>query len=78
MSEPFGFKVRHITEDGDTFEPVDQWKVELPHQCEAWTIAGVKYYDGVPHAEAVAELTRFIAEAQSALAALVERREVSA
>ncbi len=77
MSESFGFKVRHIAEDGDTFEPVDQWEVKLPHQCDSWLIAGVKYGPGLPHDEAVAEVRRFIAEAESALAALIERREVA-
>lgn len=71
MSEPFGFRVEKTG-------LADLWKVELPEQYDPWTIAGVKYYGGVPHAEAVAELTRFIAEAQVALVALTERREVSA
>lgn len=75
MTTPFGFRVGHITEDGDTFEPVDQWRVNLPHQCDAWDIAG-EYWTGLPHDEAVAEVRRFIAEAEAALAALIERREV--
>jgi hypothetical protein len=75
MSEPFDFKVTHVLDDDE--QPTDEWSVRLPHQCEPWDIAG-GYYKGVPHADAVAEVERFIAEAQSALAALVERREVSA
>lgn len=35
----------------------------LPHQCDAWRIAG-EDFSGVTHAEALAELGRFIAEAQ--------------
>jgi hypothetical protein len=48
-----------------------KWWVYLPHQCEEWTIAGSYSYDYAPvQEEAIAELERFIAEAQQALAAL--------
>lgn len=67
MSEPFGFVVRH-EQVGD--DPAG-WKIYLPHQCQEWFIAGEKYgAECAPHAVAVAELERFIAEAQQALAAL--------
>lgn len=55
------------------------WAVFLPHQCDAWDIAGETdgaHMDGVPHAEAVAALELFIAEAQQALEALKAEREV--
>jgi hypothetical protein len=79
VSEPtndFRFSVRH-PRDWDDNVTSEDWIVELPHQCDAWTIAGDNY-DSVPHAEAVAELEKFIAEAQSALAALREGRELNA
>jgi hypothetical protein len=47
------------------------WTVRLPHQCDSWDIAGDDGWYGVEHAEAVARLTQFIAEARSALDALV-------
>jgi hypothetical protein len=53
-----------------------KWYVYLPHQCDEWTITGSYSYDYAPEqSEAVAELERFIAEAQQALAALREGRE---
>lgn len=52
------------------------WSVSLPHQCDSWDIAGDDGYVGVPQEEAVAELESFIAEAQTALAALREHREL--
>lgn len=60
------------------------WAVFLPHQCESWDIAGEgdEYNHlcvvGVPHAEAVAALELFIAEAQQALEALKAERELNA
>lgn len=80
--QPFGFTVRAQrikygpemeTVDGLTHyvqHPIDppNWRVSLPHQCERWAVADD--YDGMPQAEAVAEMERFIAEAQQALAAL--------
>jgi hypothetical protein len=72
----FGFRVRHPRDWEDSITS-DNWIVELPHQCDAWTIAGDEY-DGGTHAEAVAELERFIAEAQAALVALREERELNA
>ena len=70
--QPFGFVVR----EAETWEVEqdDQWMVHLPHQCDGWTITGPSYYDGnMPHAQAVAELERFIAEANDALLALKAR-----
>lgn len=85
MSEAFGFTVRRFTEtDDDDFNPVPLetplWSVTLPHQCDTWDIAGEGALDrhvddAVPHSEAVAELERFVAEAQEALTALREGRE---
>ncbi len=78
MSE-FGFAVRQGTtwEGSEDFDPrpdPGMWCVFLPHQCDAWDVAGERksesWREGVPHAEAVAELEAFIVEAQEALAAL--------
>jgi hypothetical protein len=68
---PFGFTVKRAV-DIDTDQPIDgSWQVHLPHQCGTWDIAGEgDFWSGVPHAEAVADLERFIAEAQAALEAL--------
>lgn len=51
------------------------WNVNLPHQCDDWRIVG-ENYDGAPHEQAVTELKAFIAEAQTALAALEAREEL--
>lgn len=48
-----------------------EWLVFLPHQCDAWDIAGDEAFgDGVSHAEAVAALEKHIADAQVALRGL--------
>ena len=52
----------------------DKWFVGLPHQCDSWEIAGGNYEDAT-WKEAVADTELFIAEAQMALQALIERRE---
>lgn len=53
------------------------WVVYLPHQCDSWCIAaGFSELEGVPHAEAVAELERFIAEACAARDALVRKESM--
>lgn len=78
MSEPFGFMVNRSHTDAQREKTWDElqaeepagWAVYLPHQCSSWNIAAGDYDGGVPHADAVAELERFIAEAQRALAAL--------
>jgi hypothetical protein len=62
----FGFAVR---------ERDSGWVVELPHQCSEWSItdaetSGYAWSLGIPHAQAVAEMEAFIAEAQEALAVL--------
>lgn len=75
MSDLFDFEVCRDT-DFDTDEPTDNWTVSLPHQCDAWRINRGGSYDGVPHAQAVADLEEFIAKAKEALVALKERREV--
>lgn len=74
MSKPFGFTVEPESiwkyAGGDNLSEVGSgWRVKLPHQCDSWDIAG-ESMAGVPLAEAVAELERFIAEAQVALAEL--------
>ena len=74
---PFGFTV--IRELADRISPPatdDEWRVYLPHQCSSWDIAGTGYGEPEPHAAAVAELEQFIVEAQAALEALRDRREV--
>lgn len=78
--ERFGFTVQRpkLGSPWDLDDPLrdgEGWQVYLPHQCSTWDIAGDDY-DGVPHAEAVALLERFIAEAQVALAALRAEREI--
>jgi hypothetical protein len=88
MTQPFGFTVQRTDHlygepvvDGTLTKyphPEGLWRVSLPHQCDEWVIsAGRAYADGVSHTEAVAELERFIAEAQEALAALRKEREVT-
>lgn len=76
----FGFTVEHAAihdyVDGQDVEVGRGWAVYLPHQCGAWGIAGGEY-EPVSQAEAVAELERFIAEAQVALAALRDGREIA-
>jgi len=73
MSKPFGFTVGpepvRRYERGQMFVVGPGWRVFLPHQCDDWDVAGEEH-DGIPHAEAVAALERFIAEAQVALAKL--------
>jgi hypothetical protein len=71
MSKPFGFAVEPepIWGSDGYAQDVTGWRVYLPHQCDAWDIAG-EMSAGAPHAEAVAALELFIAEAQVALAQL--------
>lgn len=64
----FGFEVERDWE----LEQSDRWRVTLPHQCDAWGIAGDSY-SWVPHADAVALMEQFITEAKAALEALRER-----
>ena len=54
---------------------VDRWIVSLPHQCDEWQITND--WHGEHHDVAVAALEAFIVEAQSALVALRERREMT-
>lgn len=55
----------------------DEWRVSLPHQCDAWVISSEDTWDGYePHDVAVARLEAFIAEATEALEALRDRREI--
>ena len=72
MTAPtFGFKATYTPAyyDGDG----QGWKVTLPHQCDSWAITGSSDYDSpVSKAEAVARLTRFIAEAEDLLAQIRE------
>jgi hypothetical protein len=87
MIEDYGFTVRRHRElDYDDDGPVDvykvvpgQWCVYLPHQCSSWDIAGesgsYQTVSGESHESAVASLEAFIAQAQTALAALREERE---
>jgi hypothetical protein len=85
-SDSFGFTVRSHSERSDLVSKDGRatsvrrkldpphWQVHLPHQCDNWEIIGGDY-SGASQAEAVAELERFIAEAQQALVALREGRE---
>lgn len=74
--EPFGFTVKKVTEDWDE-NPYDppRWLVVLPHQCDWWSISGGDRNMPDDHEDAVAELKRFIAEAQNALAVLEAGQE---
>lgn len=71
--ERFGFRVR-LARDWETDEPTGNWLVELPHQCDAWSIAGEELDGGVEHADAVSALERFLAEGAEALEALRAQR----
>ncbi len=72
-TEPFGFTVRHRKPAPKLNYP-GGWTVALPHQCDAWDIHPGGY-EPSPHADALAALDRFIAEAQQARQALAEQRE---
>lgn len=65
-TEPYGIAVTHLPAQPHRNEG---WNVSLPHQCDRWDIAGTEY-DPVTHADAIAFLEQFIAEATEALAAL--------
>ena len=54
----FGFEVREMKQG--------LVSVLLPHQCDAWGIAGDDW-DGVPRELAIRQFERFIAEAETAL-----------
>ena len=58
---PFGFNVYHYADEG-------RYSVFLDHQCDWWQISD----RSVTKDEAIASLEAFIAEAQTALAALKE------
>lgn len=73
MTEPFGFKIRYSAETA--YDPIAGWRVYLPHQCDSWDIAG-EYWAPVPREDAIAELERFIAEAQATLAELRTAPEI--
>jgi hypothetical protein len=65
-SKPFGFTASYEPAEhkGDTAG----WRVTLPEQFDNWTITAPSYYDPlVPKAQAVADLRRFIAEAERLL-----------
>ncbi|MEY9876611.1 hypothetical protein ABH931_006121 [Streptacidiphilus sp. MAP12-33] len=66
----FGFAVEHYESMCEGDAPTG-WKVSLPHQCDRWRIdKEFSTSDPSPQADALAELDRFIAEAQAARAAL--------
>lgn len=82
----FGFTVkrrRDYADDGAFEQAVvvpGEWCVFLPHQCDAWDIAGEtgtagSSIDGESHEDAVAALEAFLAEGQAALEALKAERE---
>jgi hypothetical protein len=70
----FDFVVRHY-DASDRHGRSEGWVVYLPHQCDSWDIAGEDGWTTVPHEQAIAELERFIAEAQQALEALRAGRQ---
>lgn len=80
--QPFGFavkqdQIRHRAEPRGPLLAVPGrtgWAVSLPHQCDRWEITSFGI-GGVPHDQAITELEAFIAEAQTALAALRNERE---
>lgn len=71
----FGFEVGYSKSER-VVNPQYGWYVCLPHQCDAWDIAGYKY-DPVPKEKAIEDLQKFIAEAQEALLALQEERQMN-
>lgn len=72
----FSFTVeRHRDWDDVEPKPDGGWHVRLPHQCDAWDIAGADF-SAASREEAIIELEEFIAEARQALAALREEREL--
>ena len=70
MSE-YRFSV--IRDEAYDDEP-ERWRVQLPHQCDAWLITGSSY-TGETHDKAVASLETFIAEAQQAMVSLRQKKE---
>lgn len=75
MTDPtFEFQVAHIEAD-DGHHP-EGWAVTLPHQCGPWSIAGERY-SPESREDCIQELERFIGEAQDALTALIEGRELN-
>lgn len=72
----FGFTVKRATRyDYETGEQEGFWHVALPHQCDYWDIAGEDHH-GAEHAEAIAALEQFIAEAQEAMGKLKAQQEM--
>jgi len=73
VEESFEFRVKRRD---------DLWSVYLPHQCGEWNITGEDEEERdwgeayVSHADAIDSLKAFIAEAQDALSALREQREL--
>jgi hypothetical protein len=63
----FGFKIVFDKEDESDAEC---WKVQLPHQCDEWSISAGSAYAWATAAEAIGRLERFIGEAESALTKL--------
>lgn len=54
--------------DFDVIKKEDGYLVQLPHQCEEWTVAGgEKYWTGTTKEKAIEQLETFIKEAQEAL-----------
>ena len=72
----FGFTVKRADFEDAHDSTRAGWRVTLPHSCDQWVIAGEEYIDGLSHADAVARLAAFIGEANLAMLALVERREI--
>lgn len=81
VGERFEIGVSHLKGNVDTYrdfadpssryltgEVRETWRVQLPHQCDEWTVALENGAGG--HARAVGALEAFIAEAQEALTAL--------
>lgn len=69
-TQQFGFSVE---DDGDGN---DTWNISLPWRDDRWRIDHPVYLeDWTPHAQALAALDAFIAEAQQARAALARHEE---
>ena len=66
--EAFGFDVCKLK---------SEWRVSLPHQCDSWDIVnGWNGPEAKTHKEAVELFEAFITEANEALIALKEKREI--
>jgi len=59
--------------DFNVIKKEDGYLVQLPHQCDEWTIAGgEKFWTGTTKENAVLQMETFIKEAKEALEKLIQ------